>query len=93
LPLYLLFAGVGATMAATFTAVGAVLSESVATRVRGLAMGGYNTCIYGGFMVSAATLGFVIQRLGYSAGFAVAGLSCAFASAGAAALLAGNPRG
>ena len=87
LPLYLLFAGVGATMAATFTAVGAVLSESVPTRVRGLAMGGYNTCIYGGFMVSAATLGFVIQRMGYTAGFAVAGLSCAVATAGVAVLL------
>jgi hypothetical protein len=87
LPLYLLFAGVGATMAATFTAVGAVLSESVDTRVRGLAMGGYNTCIYGGFMVSAATLGFVIQRMGYTAGFAAAGLSCAVATAGVAALL------
>jgi MFS family permease len=87
LPLYFLFAGVGATMAATFTAVGAVLSESVDTRVRGLAMGGYNTCIYGGFMVSAATLGFVIQRMGYTAGFAVAGLSCAFATAAVAGLL------
>jgi MFS family permease len=87
LPLYLLFAGVGATMAATFTAVGAVLSESVDTRVRGLAMGGYNTCIYGGFMVSAATLGFVIQWMGYTAGFAAAGLSCAVATAGVAGLL------
>jgi len=87
LPLYLLFAGVGATMAATFTAVGAVLSESVETRVRGLAMGGYNTCIYGGFMASSATLGFVIQRMGYTAGFAVAGLSCAVATAGVAVLL------
>ena len=92
LPLYLLFAGVGATMAATFTAVGAVLSESVATRVRGLAMGGYNTCIYGGFMASAATLGFVIQRMGYAAGFAVAGLSCAVATAGVAGLLSRTHR-
>jgi len=87
LPLYVLFAGVGATMAATFTAVGAVLSESVVTRVRGLAMGGYNTCIYGGFMASAATLGFVIQRMGYAAGFAVAGLSCVVATAGVVGLL------
>ncbi|MEK6695757.1 MAG: MFS transporter, partial [Candidatus Deferrimicrobiota bacterium] len=87
LPLYLLFAGVGATMAATFTAVGAVLSESVPTRVRGLAMGGYNTCIYGGFMVSAATLGFVIQRMGYTAGFASAGIACALSTAAVAALL------
>jgi hypothetical protein len=45
------------------------------------------TCIYGGFMVSAVTLGFVIQRMGYTAGFAVAGLSCAVATAGVAGLL------
>ncbi|RJP18785.1 MAG: MFS transporter [Deltaproteobacteria bacterium] len=86
-PLYLIFCGVGATMAATFTAIGAVLSESVETRVRGLAMGGYNTCIYGGFMVSAATLGFVIQRFGYAAGFASAGIACAVSTAAVARLL------
>jgi len=91
LPLYLLFAGVGTTSAAMFTAVGAVLSESVATRVRGLAMGGYTMCIYGGFMASAATLGFVIQRMGYTAGFAVAGLSCVVATAGVVGLLPRNP--
>jgi MFS family permease len=87
LTLYLLFAGIGGAMAATFTAIGAVLSESVATRVRGLAMGGYNTCIYGGFMVSAATLGVVIERWGYAAGFGVAGAACVLATAAAAALL------
>ncbi len=88
LPLYLLFACVGAAMAATFTAIGAVLSESVATRNRGLAMGGYNTCIYAGFTVSAATLGVVIERAGYAAGFAVAGLACTLSTAAAAGLLA-----
>ena len=87
LPLYLLFVGVGGTMAASFTAIGAVLSEAVTTRVRGLAMGGYNTCIYGGFMASAATLGFVIQRWGFPAGFGVAGLSCVVATAGVGSLL------
>jgi MFS family permease len=86
LPLYLLFAGAGGAMAATFTAIGAVLSESVAARVRGLAMGGYNTCIYGGFMVSAATLGAVIERSGYAAGFAVAGLACALSTPAVAGL-------
>lgn len=75
--LYLLFAGIGGAMAAAFTAIGAALSEAVPTRVRGLAMGGYNTCIYGGFAVSAATLGTVITRFGFSAGFAVAGGLCA----------------
>ncbi len=76
-PLYLLFVGIGGAMAAAFTAIGAALSESVPTRIRGLAMGGYNTCIYGGFAVSAATLGPVIARFGFAAGFAVAGGLCA----------------
>ena len=75
-PLYLLFVGIGGAMAAAFTAIGAVLSESVPTRIRGLAMGGYNTCIYGGFAISAATLGAVIARFGFTAGFAVAGGLC-----------------
>ena len=79
-PLYALFVAVGGSMAATFTAIGALLSESVPTRIRGLAMGGYNTCIYGGFTVSAATLGAVISRAGFPAGFAVAGGLCAAAS-------------
>lgn len=79
-PLYVLFLLAGGSMAATFTAVGALLSESVDTRVRGLAMGGYNTCIYSGFAVSAATLGTVIHRYGFGAGFAVAGGLCAVAT-------------
>ncbi|MCL5965948.1 MAG: MFS transporter [Deltaproteobacteria bacterium] len=80
IPLYFVFLAIGGTMAVTFTAIGAVLSESVDTRVRGLAMGGYNTCIYGGFAVSAATLGTVIEKNGYPAGFALAAGLCAFSS-------------
>ncbi len=76
-PLYLLFTGIGGAMAAAFTAIGAVLSEAVPARIRGLTMGGYNTCIYGGFAVSAATLGTVISRFGFPAGFAAAGGLCA----------------
>lgn len=79
-PLYLVFAAVGGAMAAVFTAVGAVLSESVESRVRGLAMGGYNTCIYGGLAASAATLGTVIERAGYSAAFSLAAAVCASGS-------------
>ncbi len=75
--LYLLFGLAGAGMSATFTAIGAILSEAVEPRVRGLAMGGYNTCIYGGFALSAATLGTVIEGAGFRAGFAAAGLLCA----------------
>ncbi len=78
--LYAIFALAGATMAATFTAIGAELSEAVDTRIRGLTMGGYNTCIYGGFAVSAATLGTVIDRFGFPAGFGLAGALCALSS-------------
>ncbi|MBE0569115.1 MAG: hypothetical protein IH576_00575 [Deltaproteobacteria bacterium] len=44
-------------------------------------MGGYNTCIYGGFMASAASTGFVMNYFGYAAGFASAGLVCALSTA------------
>lgn len=76
-PLYILFLGIGGAMASVFTAIGAVLSGAVPGRVRGLAMGIYNACIYGGFAVSSASLGPVISRFGFSAGFAVAGGLCA----------------
>lgn len=89
--LYLLFVTIGGAMSATFTAIGAVLSESVPTRIRGLAMGGYNTCIYGGFALSAATLGFVISAFGYRAGFAVAGGCCAAATLAFAFLFPRTP--
>lgn len=89
--LYLLFIVIGGSMAVTFTAIGAVLSESVSTRVRGLAMGGYNTCIYGGFALSAATLGIVISTFGYGAGFAVAGGCCAAATLAFAFLFPRTP--
>jgi MFS family permease len=79
-PLYLVFILIGGSMAATFTAIGALISESVPTRIRGLAMGGYNTCIYGGFAVSSATLGAIISQYGFSAGFALAGGMCAAAT-------------
>lgn len=79
-PLYMIFVVVGGSMAAAFTAIGALISEAVPTRIRGLAMGGYNTCIYGGFAISAATLGAVISRFGFSIGFALAGGMCAAAT-------------
>ncbi|GAB4366563.1 MAG: MFS transporter [Deltaproteobacteria bacterium] len=91
IPLYLLFVAIGGSMAVTFTSIGAVLSESVPTRTRGLAMGGYNTCIYGGFAASAATLGVVISRFGYGAGFGVAGGCCAAATVAFALLFPRTP--
>lgn len=92
LPLYLVFMAIGGSMAATFTAIGAVLSESVPTRIRGLAMGGYNTCIYGGFAVSAVTLGAIISRWGFPAGFGLAGGFCAAATLALALVFPRPPR-
>ncbi|HZD54855.1 MAG TPA: MFS transporter, partial [Candidatus Aquicultoraceae bacterium] len=90
-PLYGLFLGIGAAMASAFTAIGAVLSGSVPGRVRGLAMGVYNTCIYGGFAVSSASLGTMISRFGFAAGFALAGALCALSVAAFALLFPPAP--
>lgn len=65
---------------APFTSVGAVLSGSVETRVRGLAMGGYNTCIYGGMALPAATLGRAIEFAGCPVAFGLAGGVCALSA-------------
>ncbi len=91
-PLYALFAAIGGTMAAAFIGIGALLAESVPTRTRGLAMGGYNSAIYGGFALSAATLGAVIDRFGFRAGYAAAGSVCALAALAFPFLAGPGPR-
>ena len=50
----------GLSMGLAFTSVGALIAEVVLPEYRGLAMGGYNTCIYYGMMLSAAFMGGVI---------------------------------
>jgi MFS family permease len=63
----------GVSMGLAFTSIGALIAETVAPENRGLAMGGYNTCIYLGMMASSALMGPAIERWGYQAGFAAAG--------------------
>jgi MFS family permease len=72
LPLFLIGAfAMGISQGIAFTAVGALISEVVPPDSRGLAMGGYNTCIYVGMMVSALVMGIVTRELGFRTGFLI----------------------
>ncbi len=64
----------GSFMALAFTPLGALIAETVRPESRGLAMGGYNTCIYLGMMLSSGLMGGVIGRLGFAWGFLLTGL-------------------
>jgi MFS family permease len=59
----------GISMGVTFTSIGALIAESVAPEYRGVAMGGYNTCIYFGMMLSSAIMGNVILAVGFENAF------------------------
>jgi len=76
---FLLFAVVmGIGMALAFTSVGALVVESVPPEARGVAMGGYNSCVFLGLMLCSATLGPVIEAIGFNrAFFLTACISCA----------------
>ncbi|GFO60642.1 MFS transporter [Geomonas silvestris] len=65
----------GVGMALTFTSIGALIAELVPALKRGLAMGMYNSCIYLGMMSGSTALGLALKRVGYPAGFALAGAS------------------
>jgi DHA1 family multidrug resistance protein-like MFS transporter len=70
LPLFLLFSSsVGIGMSMIFTSLGALVSQVVPRESRGLAMGGYNTCIYLGMMLSSFLMGLVIRGHGFESGF------------------------
>ncbi|GFE56859.1 MFS transporter [Geobacter sp. AOG1] len=73
MPLAACAAVVGAGMGVSFTALGALVAEVVSREERGLGLGVYNSCIYLGMMLSSATMGGVIHRVGFGWGFAVAG--------------------
>lgn len=74
-PQFLLASGLlGFAMALGFTPVGALIAEVVPPSDRGLAMGGYNSCIYLGMMLSSALMGGFISRLGFEVGYFLAGL-------------------
>lgn len=84
LPFFLLSAFVmGISMGVAFTAVGALIAEVVPPDSRGLAMGGYNTCIYLGMMLSGLIMGYVTRETGFCTGFLLTALvnalgACAF---------------
>lgn len=59
----------GVSMAIAFTSIGALIAETVEPRFRGLAMGGYNTCIYFGLMAGSIGLGPLIEAVGFAKGF------------------------
>jgi len=70
----LLAMALGVSMGLAFTPLGALISETVPPESRGLAMGGYNTCIYLGMMLSSAFMGSVIQQMGFPFTFLLTGL-------------------
>lgn len=58
-------------MGMAFTAVGALISELVRPDARGLAMGGYNSAIYIGMMLSSLAMGAVIREIGFLSAFVI----------------------
>lgn len=59
----------GISMGLAFTSVGALIAEVVPPASRGSAMGGYNTCIYIGMMLSSVIMGAVSETIGFTMGF------------------------
>lgn len=59
----------GGSMGLAFTSVGALIAEVVPAESRGVAMGGYNTCIYFGMMLSSVGMGSIIPVIGFANGF------------------------
>jgi MFS transporter, DHA1 family, multidrug resistance protein len=59
----------GFSMGLTFTSVAALCVETVTAEHRSIAMGGYNSAIYLGMMVSAAGLGPILGVIGFKDGF------------------------
>jgi MFS family permease len=67
-------AALGASMGLAFTSIGALTAEAASPESRGLAMGGYNAAIYLGMMLSSASMGPVIQKVGFTDGFLLTAL-------------------
>lgn len=63
----------GAGMGTSFTALSSLVAIVMPAGQRGLGMGLYNSCVYLGMMLSSATMGAVIKRTGFAAGFLAAG--------------------
>ena len=71
----------GVGMGLAFTSIGALIAESVPAAQRGVAMGGYNTCVYLGMMISSASMGPVNQAMGFQMGFVLTALVTALFAA------------
>lgn len=75
-------AAMGVSMALAFTSVGALTAEATPPALRGLAMGGYNACVFFGMMLNAALMGRVAQAQGFAVSFSIAGLVVVATAAG-----------
>jgi DHA1 family multidrug resistance protein-like MFS transporter len=64
----------GVSNAVAFTSIGALIAETAEPRFLGLAMGGYNTCIYFGLMAGSIGLGPLMESTGFSGGFFLTGV-------------------
>ena len=65
--------GMGLSMGIAFTVICALIVDAVPSKMRGLAMGCYNTCVYLGMMLCAIGMGVVIHACGYQTGFYLTG--------------------
>jgi MFS family permease len=79
----------GVSMGLAFTSVAAFSVETVPPQFRGLAMGGYNSAIYLGMMVSSAGLGPIIGRIGFQEGFLLTALITLLITGGSYLLMKG----
>ncbi len=68
-------AGLGISIGIAYTAIGALIPEVVKPDSRGLAMGGYNSCIYLGMMLSSLGMGALVGDLGYRNCFFIVALT------------------
>ncbi len=68
----------GMGLALAFTSIGALIALVTSEKTRGLAMGGYNTCIYLGIMASSMLMGSIIEKAGYRLAFIIASLIAVF---------------
>lgn len=81
----------GTGMALAFTALGALIAESVPSAQRGLAMGMFNSCIYLGLMGGSTVLGAFVGTIGYAAVFAIGGAATLLPLACIPLLMRGGP--
>ena len=65
--------GMGLSMGIAFTVICTLIADAVPNRMRGLAMGCYNTCVYLGMMLCSVGMGIVIHEHGFRIAFFLTG--------------------